>query len=414
MSDRLKNILIGSFVLSAIIIAVSIILFLEPKIGDGKNQLTVSFSNVNGISEGTRVTFAGKPVGEVDKIEPVKNPRKAKADSQGDLYYYEVILKIDSSVQVYDTDEITVQTVGLMGEKMIAIIPKKPPEGVTPKIVKKDQIIYAESKDNIQIAMKQVGKVAKSINHLVKDFNGWFCQNSCNLSRAASGLAGTLEQSEELLTSANQQQIVSTFKETLNVLNQDLLLVYNALDEFEQRGTWGKLDQSVTEFNEAMSAFNVDGKQILQNINVITQDLADGSGTIGKLIKSDDLYLRVTGIMSKVNTLMNDLNHYGLLFQYDKHWQRSRTKRANILEALDTPKEFRNYFEKEMDTMTTSLARLDMLMQKAETPGERKEILSSEAFKKDFSTLLRQVKGLSESLKLFNEDLLDQEGCECN
>ncbi len=104
---------------------------------------------------------------------------------------------------------------------------------------------------------------------------------------------------------------------------------------------------------------------------------------------------------------MNDINHYGVLFQYNKQWQRTRSKRASLLNSLDTPYDFRNYFEGEIDSMTTSIGRLTELMEKVTVEG-RSQIVQSEAFKENFASLLRQVQGLSDSLKLYNEGLFDQ------
>ena len=125
MIDYMKNMLIGLFVVVACALIVGIILFLEPSVGDGKEKLIVRFSNINGLSLGTRVMFAGKPVGEVVAIEQIPHAREQPTDELGQVYFYQLVLNIDSSVHVYNTDEITVQTSGLLGEKSIAIV-KKP------------------------------------------------------------------------------------------------------------------------------------------------------------------------------------------------------------------------------------------------------------------------------------------------
>ena len=103
---------------------------------------------------------------------------------------------------------------------------------------------------------------------------------------------------------------------------------------------------------------------------------------------------------------MNDVNHYGLLFQYNKGWQRTRTKKANLMNALDTPQEFKAYFEGEVDSITTSLGRISDLLDRAEAPEEKEKIVQNEGFKRDFAALLRQVDGLSSSLKLFNQEIV--------
>ena len=143
MIDYMKNMLIGLFVIVACGLVVGIILFLEPSVGDGKQTLVVRFSNINGLSLGTRVMFAGKPVGEVIEIQQIPHARDQPTDELGQVYFYQLILKLDSSVRMYNTDEITVQTSGLLGEKSIAIIPRSPPKGVKPTLITSKTPIYA-------------------------------------------------------------------------------------------------------------------------------------------------------------------------------------------------------------------------------------------------------------------------------
>src|SRR5689334_19466886 len=148
MGEQIKNMLIGIFAIAACLLIVWIILFLKPSVGDGKQILYVRFSDVNKIPIGTRVIFAGKPVGEVVAITSIADARtKPSSDILGHLYYYQLELKIDSHVKVYDTDEITVQTSGLLGEKSIAIIPKPVPKGIVPQVLTSKTVVYAKSVD---------------------------------------------------------------------------------------------------------------------------------------------------------------------------------------------------------------------------------------------------------------------------
>ncbi|MBI2811788.1 MAG: MCE family protein, partial [Candidatus Melainabacteria bacterium] len=146
-------------------------------------------------------------------------------------------------------------------------------------------------------------------------------------------------------------------------------------------------------------------KTASHNISEITTDIAAGKGTLGRLVKGDDLYLQFTAALSKVNTMMNDINHYGILFHLNKQWQRQRAQRVTVMNALDTPAGFKNYFETEVDQINMSMSRLSMLIDKAEVSPEREEIMSDEQFKKDFAELLRLSDTLSDNLKLYNQQL---------
>lgn len=335
MTDQLKNILIGLFVAIAITIGICLILFLEPRVGDGKQLLRVRFANVAGISVGTRVSYGGKVVGEVSSIKLVPNARDITVDDTGKVYLYQLTLKYDSSVKVFNTDEIAIRTTGLMGERSIAIIPKMAPPGVQPQLIT-HEILYANSIDPMENTINQMGKVAIAVQTAVTRFDHWFDANSQHLSQSASLLAENLEKTSQLFSSLNST-----------------------------------------------------------------------NGTIGKIINSEDLYLRLSSIMGKVETMMYDINHHGLLFQYNKAWQRQRTKRASAIAALESPSDFRNYFESEMSTIQTSLGRINEMLEKASTVDERQNLIQSDAFKRDFGSLHRQVEALSESIKLYNQEMIN-------
>jgi phospholipid/cholesterol/gamma-HCH transport system substrate-binding protein len=400
MNDRTKNILIGLFVTGALATMVAFVLFLKPTVGDGKKTLLVRFCNIAGISVGTRVTWAGKPIGEVTHIQELPNAR-TEADESGRIYLYQLTLKIDSSTDVYSSDEIAIKTTGLMGEKSIAILPKLPQKNKTATLIT-NQIAYANSTDPLENTFNQVAKVANRLEASANNLDLWFKENQYNIAKAIRSFEGAMGQVDTLLATVDAEKLVPSLKESSQLLNNNLQNIQSCLEEDQ---LLQKIAALVVNFDDAVNQFNTYGAQTLNNLNQISKEIATGSGTIGRLISGDDLYLRIASLMNKGETLMNDINHYGILFQYNKQWQKSRTKRANLLRSLDTPQEFKNYFEAEVDSMTTSLGRLSELMDRA-AGNERSEIMQSEAFKRNFAALLRQVQGLSDSLKLYNEGMI--------
>ena len=121
--------------------------------GDNKQRLTVRFAEIESIDIGTRVTYAGKPAGEVIAIRQILNAREKPTDNFGQPYSYELILALDSSVSVYCTDLIEMRTSGLLGEKSIAIIPQPFPPDSKPKSVI-GGVIYAQSADPLVGTLK--------------------------------------------------------------------------------------------------------------------------------------------------------------------------------------------------------------------------------------------------------------------
>lgn len=399
MIDYAKNMLIGLFVAIACGLLVGMILFLEPSVGDGKETLIIRFSNINGITVGTRVMFAGKPVGEVVAIKTIPHAREQPTDELGQVYFYELVVHVDSKIKAYNTDEFTVQTSGLLGEKSIAIIPKAPPKGVTPKLVTEKTPIYAESVDPIESAFNELGELSDKFEEALDKVITWIDQNGHEMGSAIRSFDDAIAEAATTLKQVNQTDLVGDIKKATQNFSIAMEDVYMSIDEMRQDQVFKNIGVTLVNMRDASGS-----------IKKITGSVEDGKGTISKLFKDEDTYLRVTAILSKIDTLMNDVNHYGVFFNLNKEWQRTRLKQVTFLNALSTPESFRNYFEKEVDLINTSMSRISMLVDRAEVSPEREEILDSKLFKRDFAELLRLTKELSDNLELYNEQLMQAQG----
>jgi len=401
MIEQLKNMIIGLFVTSAIFVLVSMIMFIHPKIGDEKQTLYVRFSDIININVGTRVLFAGKPVGEVVAIQEIPNARESDMDEQGHVYIYQLVLHIDSSIKVYNTDEVTIQTSGLLGEKSIAIIPIAPLPGVVPKRVT-DQPIYAVSTDPIQQAFKELSRLSTVFEGTLQRISKWIDDNYENVSNAVINFSNAMLSIDCLVSEAQELKILEDIKCAIEGFSTLMCQAQDAMDELSHKNTFNNFGDMIKNLKNAS-----------RSIEIVSQDIAEGQGTLGRLIKYDDLYLRVTAVMSKIDTLMNDINHYGLLFNQDKRWQRIREKRMTLLDALKTPESFKAYFQQEVDSINTSVCRLSLVIDKAENSPAKEEIFKNARFKEDFAELLREVNDLAETLRYYNEQILQVYPCEC-
>ena len=397
MGEQVKNMLIGIFVLAASALIIWIILFLKPTVGDGKQILYVRFSDVDNLPVGTRVLLAGKPVGEVVSIEPIPEARsKPLSDILGHLYYYQLKLKVDSHVKVYDTDEITVQTSGLLGEKSIVIIPKPAPIGVIPQLLTSKQIVYAHSADPLDRAFSQFSDLATTIEKTFQEAAHWMQTNGEDLGDAIRTANDTLCEIQMTMHSINSLQIPKQLCTTLQNISDTICTIHDAVKQLEENSTFTNIGIAMKNLKNS-SAF----------VEQITKGLANGKGTLGRLLKADDLYLHFNAILSKIDILMNDINNYVILFHLSKSWQRQRIQRIDLLNSLDTPANFKSYFESEIDQITLSMERISMLIDKMQQTSDNAQILKDPLFLKDFSTLQRQANSLCETLKLYNQQLMD-------
>ena len=396
MGEQTKNMLIGVFVIAACGVIIWLVMFLKPTVGNGKQTLYVRFPTIDQINIGTRVLFAGYPVGEVVAIDTIRDARqKPIADVLGEIYTYQLTLKVDSSVKVYDTDKITVHTTGLLGEKSISIVPQIPPKGVTPKLIT-NQPIYGDSVDPIQNAFTQLSGLSKQMKHTFGQVSQWIKEHGGEMGNAICSFTKTMDEANITLRSLNEQNLAPDIKTAINTFTETFCEVKGAIEELKAGNVF---------VNAGITMKNL--KATTENTTLITSDLAQGKGTLGRLLKEDGLYLQVQALLSKANTLANDVNHYGFLFNLNKSWQRQRAQRVTLLNALNTPESFKNYFETEVDDINLAMSRLSMLIEKASLSPEKEEILNNTQFKKDFKDLLRQAEELSDNLKMYNEQLDD-------
>lgn len=368
MKDATKNVLIGLFVVAATAIVIFVVLFLHPTVGDDGQQVRVRFANIDKVSLGTRVTYGGKPVGEVIEINEIEDSKDArKPGKDGYVYLYELVLGIDSKVKIYNTDDISAKTSGLLGEKSVEISPLAAKPGEKVYLVS-DQVLYANESGSVEETLKEFKQLSDKIEETLDSFK--YAIDELNRQKIWEKISHTAQNLSDITSSLNRPQF---WEETM--------------DHIDSIAT--KMDRS------------------MDSISLIAKQIEEGNGTVGKILMKDDLYLHANSLFAKGETLLDDINHYGLLFQNDKRWQRLRARRANLITKLSSPQEFRNYFTDELDQASTSLARISMVLQ--ETECSDVNYMDDEEFRKVFAELMRRIKTMEDSIKLYNIQLVERD-----
>lgn len=390
MADQVKNLMIGLFVTAAAAVVIFILMFLHPRIGDEGRILHVRFTDIDKVTIGTRVTYAGKPVGEVIGIEEIEEGRGGKTDSSGHVYIYDLTLRVDSKVKVFNTDETALRTSGLLGEKNIDITPIAPQKGQI--LVEVDsQPIYAIPTGSVEETFKEFKDAADKLQEALVSINEIFTQVKEN--KLIDKITDTVENIESFTGAMNKPTEISDIIRNIRKFTNSL------------NASWNNVDKTIHDIDEA--ALTV--KTLMGHGQVIFEKASNGEGTLGKFLVSDDVYLRTSSIMSKLETTLDDINHYGLLFQSDKGWQRLRARRLNLLQKLSTPQEFRNYFNDEIDQIMTSLSRVYMVMNEVERNPCCNDLMQDKEFTKVFAELMRRVTMLEEEVRMYNSQVIENQ-----
>lgn len=386
MGSAFKNILIGVFVISALSIVVFMLLFLHPSVGDNAKTLHVNFTNIDKVVIGTRVTFAGHPVGEVVSIRELPDARDSRHMYNSQIYVYELTLKVDSSVNVFNTDTVSLRTSGLLGERNIDISPGvlKPDEQL---VLVNDQILYAIPISSVEDTLKEFGELNNHIQVVLSDAHK-ILQNIQD-EKIVYNLSQVVQHAVHISAAFDRPEKVDRFVDNLVRASDDLSSLTSRANK-----SWTNVDQAIDNVVTMTS-----------NVKKISQNTLEGKGTIGRLFMKEDAYLRFKSILSKGDTLLNDIKQYGLLFQTNKKWQRLNARRQQLLQRLSNPDLFAAYFQDEMDQISTSLSSVSMLLN--ESGHYPDALINNPDFTYRFADLMKRVGQMEDSLNMYNEQVVD-------
>jgi phospholipid/cholesterol/gamma-HCH transport system substrate-binding protein len=358
MGQSQKNIAVGILTLAAIGLCVWVLLFLHPSLGDGGNIIRVRFSSIDKLAVGTRVDYAGKPVGEVVAIKTISDDRSTDTNDQDPIYAFELTLSVDSHIHVFNCDDISLKTQGLMGERTIAITPRRAKTGDL-KLIGHNELVYATSAGSVEDTFSGINNVAKKLEKTMDEV----LQMQGDVQRAIQGIEASSIELKKLLQRANDLDVIGSASKTLN-----------------------KLESSASIAESTM------------------KQLADGQGTLGKLVADEEFYLKTLSTMNKVDLLMGDVNQYGMLFHLDKGWQRERRKRVAELAKLEKPEQFKEYLNEEVQKITLCMGRVNQALEKANTslaknPSDKATQEAKAELNRTYAELLGQLQQLEQNLK---------------
>ena len=115
------NIIVALLVVAFCIFIALVMLFRIGKFSFGKtNQVRIVFNFVNGMDAGAPVRFGGALVGKVDRVEVLNGSEREKLGKGKNIL---VVAELNKPVDLTEGTEVTVNTMGFIGEKYIEIRP---------------------------------------------------------------------------------------------------------------------------------------------------------------------------------------------------------------------------------------------------------------------------------------------------
>lgn len=259
-------------------------------------RLYVNFDSVAGLERHTVVRMAGVKAGYVKDI------RLAGSQAQ-------VLMNMDSGVQVPQGSKATLAALGLLGEKYIEILPGEEKKYCQP----------GETIEGLQpVSFDQIGTLLLSIGNEVKEM-GESIRDMIGGAESRTNFRDTLQNLSFLTT--DLKDIFGTNKEELN---RSFQMSSQAIQKFEQsvEDVSQNLDELIFLLKDTVQENRGDIKTSLKNIkelilkteealsllNEALDKINKKEGTVGKLIHQPELYNRAQEAVDELQEMIHSFS----------------------------------------------------------------------------------------------------------
>ncbi len=265
---------------------------LKPKV----TTFYTEYTNVQGLNTASPVTINGFQVGKVQHIKFNKAP-----DKHG---HFIVEYSMEADLEFSKNSVVRIYSEGLMGGKALAIVPDYEGEPAKSGDFLKGDIdsdFFADFADRINPLQAKVESMIVQADSLLVGLNdvldtqtrnkikssvSKLDQSMSNLNRMSADLSGILVENKTQLTNTitGAQEVTVKIKDLTDNLNKEI-------SEAQIAETVQKLNSSI------------------ERINMLVGGLEEGNGSLGKLLKDDNLYQNLNEASDALDRLLNDVQN---------------------------------------------------------------------------------------------------------
>jgi phospholipid/cholesterol/gamma-HCH transport system substrate-binding protein len=294
MMSMPQTVKVGIFMSAALVALAWLILRVEdwhPFAPHGK-RIDAVFQSVVGLDDKAAVRVAGVRVGRVDGI--ALQGRKAR-----------VTLLLEKPVTLTEGAEAVVANQGLLGDKFIELYPGA--EGAPP--LAEGAVLPGRTPISFDQAMEKLGEIGDTIQKTLSGGEG-------GAAGGVNSLISSLQQtSDELraLIAENRASLngtVRNFEKFSGTLADEIPKVSRDLQAVLER-VGGVIDENRSALHDSMANIKdvtASVQRSVENLNEITDKIAHGEGTIGKLVNSDQAHDELIGALDSVKKGVDSLS----------------------------------------------------------------------------------------------------------
>lgn len=276
---------VGLTVLAATVLFVGGVIYLgQMEIGGSGRYLQVAFPEVGGLGVGDPVMVSGLRRGAVEDLE---------------LGLQEVIvtLKLRPEVVLHSDARFSVENMGIMGEKFVAVVP-----GVAPDTLDTSEIVLGGYSPGITEAMAQLGIVLEDVGVITARVENLLQENEF------------VEPLEEMITmirdvSVEMQRLIRENRDDVRASTKSLRSAGEQMDAL-LRSNRGKIDTTLVFTARSAERLTstldrLDGT--IESLDIVIKRFEHGQGTLGQLSRDDRVYRELLEASQGLNDLLQDI-----------------------------------------------------------------------------------------------------------
>ncbi|AJA69688.1 MULTISPECIES: MlaD family protein [Myroides] len=258
---------------------------------DNSTRFYVEYDNVEGLTTSSTVTINGLVVGKVSKIDLDNTSGKLKVEL---LMTQKINISKNSVAKIYSP--------GLLGGKGIMIDPLFGDTNFAEsgQTLKGEVVLDMTEKLTKQIEPLQlkVEEALANLNTMLASVNNIMDENTQqSLKSAMTQLDGTLAGANKLMAATNQMVAATQPKldgtlTNLNTMSSNFASISTDLKALDIKSTFTNLDNATASMDKIMG------------------DIQGGKGSVGKLLKDEQLYSNLEGASKELEALLRDLKEH--------------------------------------------------------------------------------------------------------
>ena len=272
---------LGVFVVGvSLALAFLILTFGEiPSFKQKTSKYIVYFPDVAGLSKGAEVRVAGVRAGKVKDVYLEDGRVK-------------VVFELRKDIKLYRDASASIGTLGLMGDKYLSVKPGTPEAGI---LKEGERIRRVEAVSDTDKLIAELSKTAEEFRKVAKNLNLILEENRRNLRETIQNLNTLIAQLNDL-TRQNRENInvaLKNIQELSSRLNKDLPLLIASLDKLSKDAD-RILMENRRDIREITYNLSVVLDKIKDDIPVLVENLKELSITLNSLVKTNKVNIHRT------------------------------------------------------------------------------------------------------------------------